>query len=675
MIRKVILLVCLLSSVAVYAQDFSSYNMKRVYEALENDNYSQAEQYLVTELESYPKNGYAWYCASIIEMEMEEYGDALTAINNSLTYLPKKDKVSMARAFVLRAQLYYDLDNAEAALNDYSKALKYNPNEELVYQQRAQLYYELGEYDLSDEDYKKLIYFNEGNPYPYLCIGRNAAVQERYEDAIAIFDYILKLDKGYARAYTYRAQCYTALEKYSLAIDDIVTAIELRDTKIHNTLYELADLSLTELVAKLKVKCIKEKNSSFWPSILAIVYEQVGQYEQAIEQYKIATKIDKDAVVLSRIAMNYDNLEEFPLALDYINCAIELDSTECEFSSFKANVLYEMGRGNDAVELMGKYIDCNPEYHYGYYRRAWYKNSIGDADGAIEDYTMSIVLKPNYTYAYLLRADIYALKGDTELSKKDYEMVIKLDTVPSFNSCTHFAYQSIGEKEKAIDFINRIIELDTTYAVSYYDLACLYSRMGEKDKAIEALRMSFEKGYRSFSHIDNDYDLNNLRTMPEFIELYNTYKQKYDKRRIIEKEDKEFTEEIVEVPFTQEGGVYKVKCSINNLPLYFIFDTGASVVSISNLDAAFMFKNNYLSQKDIEGTQRFSTADGNISEGTIINLNKVEFGGLSLTNIKASVVNSQQAPLLLGQSVLKKLGRYEIDNDRKVIKIHYKKFK
>jgi predicted aspartyl protease len=82
-----------------------------------------------------------------------------------------------------------------------------------------------------------------------------------------------------------------------------------------------------------------------------------------------------------------------------------------------------------------------------------------------------------------------------------------------------------------------------------------------------------------------------------------------------------------------------------------------------------------LSQKDIEGTQRFSTADGNISEGTIINLNKVEFGGISLTNIKASVVNSQQAPLLLGQSVLKKLGRYEIDNDRKVIKIYYKNFK
>lgn len=51
------------------------------------------------------------------------------------------------------------------------------------------------------------------------------------------------------------------------------------------------------------------------------------------------------------------------------------------------------------------------------------------------------------------------------------------------------------------------------------------------------------------------------------------------------------------------------------------------------------------------------TADGNISEGTVINLRDVKLGTLHLKDVKASVVRNQSAPLLLGQSVLSKLGK------------------
>ena len=47
----------------------------------------------------------------------------------------------------------------------------------------------------------------------------------------------------------------------------------------------------------------------------------------------------------------------------------------------------------------------------------------------------------------------------------------------------------------------------------------------------------------------------------------------------------------------------------------------------------------------------------------------INFGGLELTNVRASVVKSQNAPLLLGQSVLQRLGKIEIDNTKRVLKI------
>ena len=116
-----------------------------------------------------------------------------------------------------------------------------------------------------------------------------------------------------------------------------------------------------------------------------------------------------------------------------------------------------------------------------------------------------------------------------------------------------------------------------------------------------------------------------------------------------------------------------VKCTINNLPLHFIFDTGASIISMSDVEATFMLKKGYLSSKDVVGKQHFLTADGSVSEGTVLNLRNVNFGGLNLDNIQASVVKNQRAPLLLGQSVMQKLGRIEIDNERRVLKITYKK--
>ena len=112
-----------------------------------------------------------------------------------------------------------------------------------------------------------------------------------------------------------------------------------------------------------------------------------------------------------------------------------------------------------------------------------------------------------------------------------------------------------------------------------------------------------------------------------------------------------------------------MRCSINDLPLYFIFDTGASDVSLSQVEATFMMKNGYLNKQDVVGNAYFSDAVGNVNVGTIINLRKVDFGGKQLTNVKASVVKNQKAPLLLGQSVLGRLGKIEIDNSKHVLKI------
>ena len=164
------------------------------------------------------------------------------------------------------------------------------------------------------------------------------------------------------------------------------------------------------------------------------------------------------------------------------------------------------------------------------------------------------------------------------------------------------------------------------------------------------------------------------RELPEFKELLDKYESAYKLKFTQSSDTSSVGEEVTtEIPFTKENGICNVKCKINDLPLYFVFDTGASTVSLSMVEATFMMKNGYLDKKDVVGSQYFQDANGNVSEGTTINIRQVDFGGLKLENVRASVVRNQKAPLLLGQSVLSRLGKIEIDNPNHILKITHKK--
>ena len=118
------------------------------------------------------------------------------------------------------------------------------------------------------------------------------------------------------------------------------------------------------------------------------------------------------------------------------------------------------------------------------------------------------------------------------------------------------------------------------------------------------------------------------------------------------------------IQLEKDGGVFKVPCVVNGLKLKLIFDTGASNVCISQSVALMMLENDYLSANDIKGTAQSQVADGRIVNHTKINLKKIQIGDKTLTNVEAVVVHGQTAPLLLGQSALKRLGRYSISGDK-----------
>jgi len=676
MIKNLFLLLLVAISSIATAQDKKTnrptyYNYLRGVESVQKENTEEALEFFNKDIEENPKNGYSFSWIAMLRLHKKEYGKALTAVNMAIKYLPKKDPEYVIFAYSTRADVYLNLEDTVKALADYDMAIKVKSDESSLYEKRAQIYYEQEKYALADADYHKMIDLNPGGTMGYMGLGRNANAQKRWDDAIKQFDYVAKLSSDYSSAYSFRAESYIGKEKWPEATDDLVKALGLEwDRKALHLAGKLKEPAFTMMVSKMKVQMAKSPNEASWPYIIGTMYEQSKKYEKAIEYYDLANKRDESPTIHERISVCQYELGNYDLALRSINKAINIDSTEISYMARKANIFYEMGDVRSAIGEWDKVLAAQPEYAFGYYRRGWFKELAGDMEGAVEDLSMSVVLEPEYSYAYVSRGDVYLKQGKTDLAEQDFKKVIELENTPEKYDCVHYAYQGLGLNDKAIAAMDSIIAREDDRAGSYYDAACLYSRMKDKNNALKYLEKSLELGYMRFAHIERDFDMDYLREMSEFKLLLEKYKSKHKVNK--EQQSSSISEKetvTMEIPFTKEDGVCKVKCKINELPLHFIFDTGASDVSISMVEASFMMKNGYLNGKDVVGSEHYIDANGDISVGTVINLKNVNFGGMNLNNVRASVVRNQKAPLLLGQSVLARLGKIEIDNAKKVIKI------
>ena len=112
-----------------------------------------------------------------------------------------------------------------------------------------------------------------------------------------------------------------------------------------------------------------------------------------------------------------------------------------------------------------------------------------------------------------------------------------------------------------------------------------------------------------------------------------------------------------------QSGIYEIPIILNNtVRISFIFDSGASDVTLSPDVAMVLFRSGTIDKSDYIDTQTYVFADGSTAECSRFNIKEINIGGMILKNVTASIQNSLDAPMLLGQSVMQRLGKYSVDN-------------
>ena len=654
-----------------YAQknEESDYNLRKAYELLEKNDQSEAIKYLNQQIEEYPKSVEAYAMRARVLMEQKKFGSALTDINKSIKYWKKDNRTKQYTLYWWRAVIYSNMEIYDKSFADfdqvYKLALKEEPEmiHDILYQS-AQLHFDLAEYDKADADYRLMLEHDEADQVAMVGLVRNMLVRKDYQGAIEIANKCEKIDESYVGTYHFRMQAYDKKGETDKAIDDAV--------KYHEKA-ENPDASLTDPIFKkhpsyalalVKNMISKSEDNRKWKMLLTSIYELDYDYVNAIKEYnRIEREYGATPAIHYYRSYCYNELGDSENAIkDIAKCIEAGDGNDYYALSRRAHIYQDAGLYDKAITDFTKMIEMEPMMVYGYYVRGWCYEYAGDDQKAMYDYNAGIDIEKNYSGLYMMRGRLHRKQGNMELAKLDFEKVLELDTIAGSGSSRHYALLFLDKKEEAVSWMDKIIETDKENSGFYYDKACLLSLMGESQDAIATLRVSLEKGYRSFIHIERDSDMDAIRNLPEFIALIEEYKAK--PKVVIE--NQVMRDEIGVVSEVQMkkmySGVYEVPCIINGLQLKFVFDTGASNVSISSVEAAFMLKNGYLKEEDIKGKEYFSTATGEIREGAKLNLREIKIGEAILKNVEASVVQNQQAPLLLGQSVLERFGTITIDN-------------
>ena len=661
-------------SVNLYAQKNkpdNDYNLKKAYEVLnEEKDEVKALDLVNRQLKETPDNVDALMLRMRLYRRKAEYGFALSDLNHVLKVnKPKKTELATSTIYWWKACIYQDMrdyDNAAASFRTaYELAKKDNKdNLQSIAFDYGQALYDLKDYAASDAVYRQMIAENEADQGAMIGLARNMIKRGEYKEAVEMLDRCQKFDADYSEIYRFKMQAYDKLGETAKAID---AGLEWFDKNEDADLHSISDVlkkrpSYAE--ASIKAKGKKSESPHFWKYLLCIFYENTHRYAEAVKAYDELEEMYgySDQINISRSDC-YSELGLNEIAIADISKAMEKEAGWEELC-YRGRYYELVGDLDAAIADYTAAIEERPDAAYAYYRRGWYYEMKGDRKKAMEDYDMGIELEEDYPYLYLMRGELLQAEGKKAEAEADFGKILQIDTVADDNSCRMYALHFLGRNEEAVAWMDKVIDADPDNCGNYYDQACLYARMGKLEESVAALRTAFEKGYRSFAHIRLDDDMDPIRELPGFKALLQEYEAKhagYLKEFELVMPEKEET--VTEIAVKRSpGGTFEIPCDINGLSLYMIFDTGASDVSISSVEANFMLKNGYLSEKDIKGKKYYQTANGQISEGTVITLRDVKIGDAILHNVDASVVKSQKAPLLLGQSAMERFGTITIDN-------------
>uniref|UniRef100_A0A1D1YH34 Tetratricopeptide repeat protein 13 n=2 Tax=Anthurium amnicola TaxID=1678845 RepID=A0A1D1YH34_9ARAE len=273
----------------------------------------------------------------------------------------------------------------------------------------------------------------------------------KYDDAVSIFDQILRDDPTSPEALIGRGTAYAFQRKLDIAIADFTKAIEAnplageawkRRGQARAALGESVE-AIEDLTKALEF----EPNSSDILHERGIVNFKFKDYKAAVEDLSscvLHDKYNKSAYTYLGLALSA--LGEHGRAEEAHRKSIQIDKAFLEGWVHLAQFYQDLANSEKALQCLQQVILVDSRYAKAYHLRGLLLHGMGQHRNAIKDLSVGLSVESSNIECLYLRASCYHAIGEYKNAVKDYDAVLELE----LDSMEKFVLQCLAFYQKEI---------------------------------------------------------------------------------------------------------------------------------------------------------------------------------------------------------------------------------
>jgi len=413
--------------------------------------------------------------------QIEEALDALDALF--------KDYPDDSLLFNIRGACYAALDQKDAAVESYKKAVLLKPNYAKAHYNLGGAFQEIGKLDKAVKSYQSAIALEPENAEAHNNIGNVYRELDQLDAAIKSYEKAIVINPDYVEAYYSLGLTFYDLGRLQDTVKNYkqVLAIKPDFAGMHNNLGNVFR-ELDELDAAVKSY---EKAIAIKPDFVeaffnkGITFQALDQLGSAVKSYKDAISINPDYFeALNNLGVALNNLGEIDEAIKCYKTAIVINPDYAEAHNNLGIVLKELDKLDSAADCHKKAIDIKPDFTEAHNNLGIVFLDLNQLSQAEKSFEKAIILKPDYAEAHnnlgIVLKDLDKL--DSAVDCYERAIAIKPDYIEAHNNLG-ITLMDLGELEASAKCYANALAIRPNYTYALNNLGVVFNRLGRLDEA------------------------------------------------------------------------------------------------------------------------------------------------------------------------------------------------
>lgn len=437
--------------------------------------------------------GYLYY-------QQKDYHNAIDDFNRALKANPENKRILMSRAMV-----WYEMKKYQETLDDYSEVIRLDSNYIYAYYNRAMLRAEVGETNEAIRDLDKVVDMNPDNILIYFNRGLLKMEIRDWYGAYDDFSESIRLYPDFVKAYIARGAASAELNDEKAAELDRYAAVQImdryrkmkggdRNALVDTTanFQKLIDINARQDEVRDVIngrvqdkRVIIELQEVFYVQFLSLDSLRSGKvqyYNKHVMDYNQAHNYEPSITICNR-EQNYPK----DFADSNVDRLTKQIAKKADLNDYLLRGSFYMNRKEypKAIEDFDAIVDRDPRNLLAIFNRANARMLMYDYIGSVEDKTPKVIGESTQENRKVDYSQVLA----------DYNKCLEIDpdfVFALFNIAN--VYAKNGEIDKAITTYNQVIRKDKDIAEAYFNRGLLYIYTGQKALANADLSKAGELG-------------------------------------------------------------------------------------------------------------------------------------------------------------------------------------